>query len=183
MHAYCILIVLETSNLRFWHNSTFAGALRATSNAGLQPALDFLFAHTDDPIPDPSTQSSAPQPTTSRTQDDEEDEEELEALRAAMGKANANVAGGSEEGVEAKVIFTIQHASANIYTYLLSMQRSEHQVFSVWQDFQEHGFGKLSCGEEWARSVRRVHRRGSSARVYMCLSRNMCMLITHRSSL
>lgn len=85
--------------------------MRATSNAGLQPALDFLFAHTDDPIPDPSSQSSAPQSKTTRTQDDEEDEEELEALRTAMGKPNANVAGGSEEGVEAKVSY---HYSACI---------------------------------------------------------------------
>ena len=56
------------------------GALRATSNAGLQPALDFLFAHTDDPIPDVSAQSQAqPSSSTSRAGGGDEDDEELEA--------------------------------------------------------------------------------------------------------
>ena len=40
-------------------------ALRATKNSGLQPALDFLFAHTDDPIPDSSAQTSASGTSTS----------------------------------------------------------------------------------------------------------------------
>ena len=29
-----------------------AGALRATNNKGLQPAMDFILEHNDDPIPD-----------------------------------------------------------------------------------------------------------------------------------
>jgi len=106
-------------------------ALRATSNAGLQPALDFLFAHTDDPIPDPSSQSSAPQPTTSRTQDDEEDEEELEALRAAMGKGSAGAAGGSGEGVEAKSIKCSQCGKTFKNTALANFhaEKSGHDQF------------------------------------------------------
>ena len=40
-------------------------ALRATKNSGLQPALDFLFAHTDDPIPDSSAQAIASGTSTS----------------------------------------------------------------------------------------------------------------------
>ena len=82
------------------------GALRATSNAGLQPALDFLFAHTDDPIPDVSAQSQAqPSSSTSRAGGGDEDDEELEALKAVYGKGatGAGAEQGGGEGVEAKV--------------------------------------------------------------------------------
>ncbi|KAL5492712.1 hypothetical protein ACEPAI_4159 [Sanghuangporus weigelae] len=81
-------------------------ALRATSNAGLQPALDFLFAHTDDPIPDASAQTSSSSVASGRTEGvptGDEDDEDAEALRAALGKGVANVAPSSEgagEGAE-----------------------------------------------------------------------------------
>ncbi|KAL5531163.1 hypothetical protein ACEPAG_4039 [Sanghuangporus baumii] len=81
-------------------------ALRATSNAGLQPALDFLFAHTDDPIPDASAQTGSSSTTSGRTEGvptGDEDDEDAEALRAALGKGVANVTPSSEgagEGAE-----------------------------------------------------------------------------------
>ncbi|EJD00018.1 uncharacterized protein FOMMEDRAFT_91875 [Fomitiporia mediterranea MF3/22] len=76
-------------------------ALRATSNAGLQPALDFLFAHTDDPVPDSTDQGgSSANVAGSGTapNNDEEDDEDAEALRAALGKSVANVVPGGEQG-------------------------------------------------------------------------------------
>ncbi|KAI0291026.1 ubiquitin-related domain-containing protein [Multifurca ochricompacta] len=61
-------------------------ALRATNNKGLQPAMDFILEHNDDPIPDASTGTTA----TSSTQHpgdpmDEGDDEDAAALRAAYG--------------------------------------------------------------------------------------------------
>ena len=85
-------------------------ALRATGNAGLQPTLDFLFAHADDPVPDSTSQSNAPTTTsgpTSTSVHDEDDDEDAEALQAALGKATANIAGntqGSDAPLEAKSI-------------------------------------------------------------------------------
>lgn len=64
-------------------------ALRSTGNAGLQPALDFLFAHSDDPIPDPTAQAStSTASTTSDTQVDEDqmDEEDLDVIKPVIRK-------------------------------------------------------------------------------------------------
>ena len=53
------------------------GALRATNNSGLQPAMDFILAHNEDPIPDPAsvaTATSSAQPRSGPLgEDDEED--------------------------------------------------------------------------------------------------------------
>lgn len=46
------------------------GALKATTNRGLQPAMDHLFQHEADPLPDPN----APQPSAAAT--DAEDDED-----------------------------------------------------------------------------------------------------------
>ncbi|THH07966.1 hypothetical protein EW145_g3034 [Phellinidium pouzarii] len=67
-------------------------ALRATRNAGLQPALDFLFAHTDDPIPDPAAQASSGASAGAAMDVDEDD---AETLRAVTGESSV--------GPEAKV--------------------------------------------------------------------------------
>lgn len=85
-------------------------ALRTTGNAGLQPALDFLFAHTDDPIPDASAQgasSSLGAAGSGGVPNKDEDDEDADALRAALGKGVANIAPSSEgtgegEGAEAE---------------------------------------------------------------------------------
>lgn len=82
---------------------TFIGALRATKNAGLQPAMDFLLEHADDPIPDPSTQSAPSQPAPSGGAPmDEDDEEDAAALRAVYGSGGAAAAAAAMD-VEAKV--------------------------------------------------------------------------------
>lgn len=75
------------------------GALKATSNRGLQPAMDHLLENQDKPIPDltdvPSAATSAGGPSNAV----DEDDEDVEALKAVYGPA----AGGSGQDLEAKV--------------------------------------------------------------------------------
>lgn len=80
------------------------GALRATKNSGLQPAMDFLLEHSDDPIPDSSAQAQAA-PSSGSGRDvpmDEDDEEDAAALRAVYGTGAGAVAAAAAD-VEAKV--------------------------------------------------------------------------------
>jgi len=80
-------------------------ALRATQNRGLQPAMDHILENNDNPVPDLTTQaSSAPRTSApSAMALDNEDEDDAAAIRAALGKASANVApaSGSEVSAEA----------------------------------------------------------------------------------
>ncbi|KAI0317233.1 ubiquitin-related domain-containing protein [Amylostereum chailletii] len=77
-------------------------ALKATNNRGLQPAMDFILEHNDDPVPEPGSQSSSSGAGLPQGEPMDEDED-AEALRAAYGKASANVASGGAD-VEAKSI-------------------------------------------------------------------------------
>ncbi|PFH46668.1 hypothetical protein AMATHDRAFT_69297 [Amanita thiersii Skay4041] len=62
-------------------------ALKATNNRGLQPAMDHLLQHENDPIPDlTSLNPSIPNPTSSDPTD--EDEEDVDALNS-LGVATA----------------------------------------------------------------------------------------------
>lgn len=60
--------------------------------------MDFILEHNDDPVPDPAAQGlTAP----SAAMDIDEDDEDAAAIRAALGKASANVAPvASSEGGE-----------------------------------------------------------------------------------
>ncbi|KAI0262306.1 ubiquitin-related domain-containing protein [Gloeopeniophorella convolvens] len=78
-------------------------ALRATNNRGLQPAMDFILEHSDDPIPDPSAQAPAASSAPSAGEPMDEDDEDTAALRAAYGGA-AGQAAPAEGGVEARSI-------------------------------------------------------------------------------
>ncbi|KZV65051.1 hypothetical protein PENSPDRAFT_756841 [Peniophora sp. CONT] len=75
-------------------------ALKATNNRGLQPAMDFILEHSDDPIPEPGAQASA---SSGGDVPMDEDDDDSAALRAAMGKASANVASAPAD-VEARSI-------------------------------------------------------------------------------
>jgi len=97
-----------------------AGALRATNNRGLQPAMDFILEHNDDPIPDATSgaaaTSSAAQPQTGPM--DEDEDEDTAALRAAYGlKAGAAGATDSDAGVEARVSRRAHHWQLVIYIW------------------------------------------------------------------
>lgn len=75
-------------------------AVKETKGAGLQPALDFLVAHADEPIPEPGTTRAGA--GTSDAMD--EDDEESQALKEMYGKGAAGSNGeGSAEQLEAKV--------------------------------------------------------------------------------
>ena len=78
-----------------------AGALRATNNKGLQPAMDFILEHNDDPIPDATSAAAA----TSSTQPiDVDDDEDTAALRAVYGTGpGAAAQAASDASVEARV--------------------------------------------------------------------------------
>ncbi|KAA1470109.1 hypothetical protein DENSPDRAFT_864554 [Dentipellis sp. KUC8613] len=79
-------------------------ALRSTGNRGLQPAMDFILEHNDEPVPDPSAAPAASS-TPSQGEPMDEDDEDAAAIRAAYGKASANVAPvAAAEGAEAKSI-------------------------------------------------------------------------------
>ncbi len=81
------------------------GALRATNNKGLQPAMDFILEHNDDPIPDATpgaAATSSAQPQSGPM--DEDDDEETAALRAVYGVSpGAAAQADSDAGVEARV--------------------------------------------------------------------------------
>lgn len=63
-----------------------AGALRATNNKGLQPAMDFILEHNDDPIPDFTSGAAATSSAQPHGEPMNEDEDEdTAALRAAYG--------------------------------------------------------------------------------------------------
>jgi len=59
-------------------------ALKATNSAGLQPALDHLEQHQDDPVPDLSTVSAA-KSGAAATADAEDEDEEAIAIAASTG--------------------------------------------------------------------------------------------------
>ncbi|KAH9074926.1 ubiquitin-related domain-containing protein [Lactarius deliciosus] len=78
-------------------------ALRATNNKGLQPAMDFILEHNDDPIPDATSgaaETSSAQPQSVPMEED--DDEETAALRAVYGSPGA--ADQADSGVEARSI-------------------------------------------------------------------------------
>ena len=91
----------------------YAGALKATGNRGLQPAMDHLVENEGKPIPDLSSvsASSTSAPSGGGPMDVDEDYEDLEALKAVYGKkaggsgsGEGSSAGGEAAGAEAKSI-------------------------------------------------------------------------------
>ena len=79
----------------FWGISC-VGALKATSNRGLQPAMDHLVENEGKPVPDLSTVSSSTRPPGGGDPMDED--EDLEALKAVYGTG-----GSGPDDAEAKV--------------------------------------------------------------------------------
>ena len=73
------------------------GALRATNNSGLQPAMDFILAHNEDPIPDPASVATAASSSQPRSgpigEEDEEDAAALGLQLDAVADVEARVSG------------------------------------------------------------------------------------------
>lgn len=78
-----------------------AGALRATNNKGLQPAMDFILEHNEDPIPDAT---SAAAETSSAQPIDVDEDEDTAALRAVYGTGRgAEAQAAYDASIQAKV--------------------------------------------------------------------------------
>lgn len=107
-----------------------AGALKATGNRGLQPAMDHILEHEGQPVPDISGVSES-KGGSSAAMDVDEDDDDIEALKG-LGVVKGAVAGGSSGAdVEAKVRQCVEFRV--IYVLILSSPPTEHQMFAVWQ--------------------------------------------------
>ncbi|KAF8606040.1 hypothetical protein BDV93DRAFT_438020 [Ceratobasidium sp. AG-I] len=100
-------------------------ALKATNNAGLQPAMDHILENDGKPVPDLGSITTAPSSAPPAT---EEDEEELAALRAQYGGAAAapsssEATGGSIKCTQCGKIFR-DTALANFHA-----EKSGHDQF------------------------------------------------------
>lgn len=81
----------------------YVGALKATNNRGLQPALDHLTENEEKPVPDLSSVSATATSTRPAGGGDPMDEDDdLEALRAVYG-TGAGGSGPNQSEAEAKV--------------------------------------------------------------------------------
>jgi len=99
-----------------------AGALKATGNRGLQPAMDHILEHEGQSVPD---MSGVTESTSSTAMDVDDDDDDADALKA-LGEKVAN-------NVEAKVrILTISWILHKL-NHLI-----EHQMLRVWEDLQKH---------------------------------------------
>lgn len=78
-----------------------AGALKATNNRGLQPAMDHILENEANPVPDLSSVSSTPGSTRPPQGggDPMDEDEDLEALRAVYGEGGSNT-GQAEAGAK-----------------------------------------------------------------------------------
>jgi len=84
----------QTSASSLFWGISYAGALKATNNRGLQPAMDHLVENEGNTVPDLSTVSSSTKPPGGGDPMDED--EDLEALRAVYG-AGAKSGDGEAE--------------------------------------------------------------------------------------
>lgn len=103
------------------------GAIKATGNRGLQPAMDHILEHEGDPVPDlanAATGSAAPAAAHGfAPQDamDVEEDEDAEALRAAL-KMSAE---GGGEGVSAP---PADDADAKVRLFLCDLKYRELMI-------------------------------------------------------
>jgi hypothetical protein len=80
-------------------DTLYVGALRATNNRGLQPAMDHILENEGKPIPDPSTAAptsasgSAGQPMDVDVDDDDDED----ALRRLMGTKTGTTSSAEAE--------------------------------------------------------------------------------------
>ena len=101
--TYLIPSVDSSVSFYYWR----AGALKATGNRGLQPAMDHLVENEGKPVPDlASVSASAPAPGgggggSGPMDVDGEEDEDLAALRAVYGKQAADGSGAPSSSADA----------------------------------------------------------------------------------
>ena len=95
-NSHCLL---HTSIRKVWN--CIAGALKATSNRGLQPAMDHILENEGNPVPDISAVTSSSSGPGTGTAGGDEDDDDAEALQAVYG------AGGGSVDAQAKVRFLL----------------------------------------------------------------------------
>jgi hypothetical protein len=95
------------------------GALKATGNRGLQPAMDHILEHEGQPVPDLGgvTESSSTGARDAMDVDDEEDAEALKSLGA--------VASGAVEAKVWSLVWILMLITNIVIT-------TEYQMFRVW---------------------------------------------------
>jgi hypothetical protein len=88
---------------------SYPGALKATKNSGLQPAMDHIIENESKPVPDPNaTSTTTASSTTQQSSGDrdalnEDDDEDLEALKAVYGPTATSSSGEAEAKVRANL--------------------------------------------------------------------------------
>jgi hypothetical protein len=93
----------QNSELEYSRSSIYAGALKATQNRGLQPAIDHLVEHESQSIPDGGPGATKSSGAEVISVDDDEEEALKAALDLSKGiEPNAN-SGEAAAGGEAKV--------------------------------------------------------------------------------
>lgn len=121
--------------------NTNLGALKATGNRGLQPAMDHILEHEGQPVPDLGGVVESSSGARSRDAMDVDDDEDADALKSLGAIAN--------NAVEAKVCSRV----LSMYKSSNSIEHQEHQMFRVWQDLPKYRVGELPCRKEWSRSI------------------------------
>lgn len=107
------------------------GALKATGNRGLQPAMDHILEHDGQPVPDLGAVTESSSGAGSRDAMDVDEDEDADALKS-LGAIASNA-------VEAKVCLLVLALIQNFNPTL-----QEHQMLRVWQDLPKHCIGELS---------------------------------------
>jgi len=128
------------------------GALKATGNRGLQPAMDHILEHEGDPIPELGgvTEQSGSGSAPMNVDDEDEDMEALTSLGVLKGSAAAIAAAAAP--AEANVRTWSRYFQDDTYSWSI-----EHQVFSMRQNFQEYCSCQFPRRKKWSRSIRRIY--------------------------
>ena len=103
MSLQCPILLPSILVLTLGAPISHAGALKATNNRGLQPALDHLVENLENPVPDLSSVTSTT--SSARPQgggDPMDEDDDLDAVRAVYGTGGSGSDPG-QTGAEAKV--------------------------------------------------------------------------------
>lgn len=109
--------------------------------------MDHILENEGKPIPDLGAVAETSNPASAQPMD-EDDAADLEALQN-LGVKGAAAVSATQDEARVRDRFSL-HGEGRT---LQSTNFTEHQVFGVWQDLQDHSSGELPCRKEWSRSV------------------------------